>query len=186
MKQGLVFWFTGLSGAGKTTIAEMVQKRLNGQGIKASILDGDDVRSRLHRHLGFSEDEITENNTLIAGLCESEREQAEVVLVPIISPYAVSRARARKQLSPGFFEIFVHAEIPVLEKRDTKGLYAKARNGEMNNLIGYSFGAPYEPPEMPDLVIDTGRAHVDEALDQLSNYILSQMPKRSFLGSPQD
>jgi len=175
VKRGLVFWFTGLSGAGKTTLAESVRDRLNGQDIKTSILDGDDVRNRLHRHLGFSEAEIKENNALIAGLCESERQHADVVLVPIISPYAESRAGARKRLDPGFFEIHVRADIPVLEKRDTKGLYAKARNGEMDNLIGYSDGAPYEPPSAPDLTIDTGLSRVDDALDELSGFILSRL-----------
>jgi len=174
MKRGLVFWFTGLSGAGKTTLAEKVRDRMNEQGIQTSILDGDDVRNRLHRHLGFSEPEIKENNALIAGLCESERKLADVVLVPIISPYAESRAKARERLDPGFFEIYVRANINVLEERDTKGLYANARNGEMDNLIGYSPSAPYQPPETPDLVIDTGSVAIDDALDELTKFVLSR------------
>lgn len=173
MKRGLVFWFTGLSGAGKTTLAESVRERLRGRDIKTSILDGDDVRSRLHRHLGFTETEIKENNALIAGLCEDERRQADVVLVPIISPYRVSRARAREQLSPGFFEIHVRADIPVLEQRDTKGLYKKVRIGKMDNLIGYSPDSPYEPPEIPDLTIDTGESNIDGSLNVLLSFILS-------------
>ena len=177
MKRGFIFWFTGLSGAGKTTLAESVRDQLNAQGIQTSILDGDDVRNRLHRHLGFSEAEIKENNALIAGLCESERKQADVVLVPIISPYAESRAKAREKLSPGFVEVFIKAEIATLEKRDTKGLYAKARKGEMNNLIGYSSGAPYERPENPDLIIDTGRLHIDGAVDRLTEFIRTQIPE---------
>lgn len=174
MKQGLIFWFTGLSGVGKTTIANQVRERLKARGFKVSILDGDDVRNQLHSHLGFSEPEIKENNNLIAGLCERERELADIVLVPIISPYAESRARARQQLSPGFFDIYLFAKISTLEERDTKGFYVKARNGEMENLIGYSPSAPYEPPETSDLVIDTGVVSVDEALNQLTNFILAQ------------
>lgn len=173
MKQGLIFWFSGLSGVGKTTIANLVRKYFKTRGFKVSVIDGDDVRSRLHRHLGFSETEIKENNKLISGLCESEREQADIVLVPIISPFAESRASARQQLSPGFFEIHLFAEISVLENRDTKGFYMKARNGEMENLIGYSPSAPYEPPEAPDLFIDTGIVSVNEALDELTNFILA-------------
>jgi adenylyl-sulfate kinase len=177
MKRGLIFWFTGLSGAGKTTLAERVRDRLTGQGIKISILDGDDVRNRLHRHLGFSEAEIKENNALIAGLCKDERKKADVVLVPIISPYAISRAKAREQLSPGFYEIHIRAEISELEKRDTKGLYAKARKGEMDNLIGYSSGAPYESPKKPDLAIDTGLSYINDAVDQLTNFICCHIPE---------
>jgi len=171
MKRGMVFWLTGLSGAGKSTLAEKVCERLNGQDIKTVILDGDDLRSRLHRHLGFSEEEIKENNALIAGLCEMERKQADVVLVSIISPYAQSRAKARERLSPGFFEIHVHAEIKVLETRDTKGLYAKARKGEMDNLIGYSSGYIYEPPASPDLVLDTSTTAIDESLETFLGFI---------------
>lgn len=177
MSSGLVFWFTGLSGAGKTTLAESVRKRLNEQNVKTSILDGDDVRNRLHRHLGFSEAEIKENNSLIAGLCEEERQKVDVVLVPIISPYRESRAKAREKLSPGFFEIYIHAEIETLEERDTKGMYAKAKNGEMDNLIGYSKGAPYEPPQAADLVLDTSRSHVDEALNYFIEFILQKRLK---------
>jgi len=175
MKQGLIFWFSGLSGVGKTTIADLIRKRLGNQGLKVSVLDGDDVRDRLHRHLGFSEPEIKENNKLIARLCESEREIADIVLVPVISPYAESRMKARQQLSPGFFEIYLFAEISILEDRDTKGLYVKARNGEMKNLIGYSPGAPYEPPETPDFIIDTGIVSVKEAHDELTSFILTQL-----------
>lgn len=174
MSEGLVFWFTGLSGAGKTTLAESVRDHLNGNDVKTTILDGDDVRNRLHKHLGFSEAEIKENNALIAGLCADERQVVDVVLVPIISPYLESRAMARDRLSPGFFEIHIRADIAELEKRDTKGLYAKARNGEMDNLIGYSPESPYEPPTSPDLVIDTGQAHVAEAVSRLSNFIIHQ------------
>ncbi len=177
MKQGLIFWFSGLSGVGKTTVANLVRKRLNKRGFEVTILDGDDVRNRLHSHLGFSESEIKENNKLIAGLCESERERVDIVLVPIISPYAESRAGARQQLSPGFFEIHFFAEISILENRDTKGLYVKARNGEIDNLIGFSPNSPYEPPKTPDMMIDTGIVSINEACKMLTSFILSRVTR---------
>jgi adenylyl-sulfate kinase len=177
MKQGLIFWFSGLSGVGKTTIANLVRKNLNTESFKVSVLDGDDVRDHQNRHLGFSKTDIKENNNIISRLCLRERELADIVLVPIISPYAESRARARKKLSPGFFEIHFFAEISVLESRDTKGLYVKARSGEMENLIGYSLNSPYEPPETPDLFIDTGNISVTEALGDLTDFILSQIAR---------
>ena len=175
MKKGLIFWFSGLSGVGKTTLANLVRTHLNTKSFKVSVIDGDEVRSRLHQHLGFSELEIKENNKLISELCENEREHANIVLVPIISPFAESRAKARQQLSPGFFEIHFFSEISVLEKRDTKGLYLKARMGEMENLIGYSPNTPYEPPEAPDLFIDTGVLSVDESFKVLTNFILARI-----------
>tara|TARA_B100000676_G_scaffold213787_1_gene210187 strand:- start:1507 stop:2040 length:534 start_codon:yes stop_codon:yes gene_type:complete len=177
MKKGLVFWFSGLSGVGKTTVANIVRQRLETSDFKVSVLDGDDIRNRLHRHLGFSDTDIKENNKLIAGLCESERLHADIILVPIISPYVESRADARKQLSPGFFEIHLFAEISILEERDTKGLYAKARNGEIENLIGYSPNSSYEPPEKPDIVINTGLISINKSCDILMNFILSQVGK---------
>ncbi|NQV57281.1 MAG: adenylyl-sulfate kinase, partial [Rhodospirillales bacterium] len=162
--------------------AEKVRDQLNEQGIQTLILDGDDVRNRLHRHLGFSEAEIKENNALIAGLCESERKLVDVVLVPIISPYAESRAKARERLDPGFFEIHVCADIKVLEERDTKGLYAKARNGEMDNLIGYSDQAPYDIPANPDLLIETDTMTVDESVNALTKLVTASI--RSLGQSP--
>ena len=175
MKQGLIFWFSGLSGVGKTTIANLVCKRLRTHGFETSILDGDEVRNRLHRHLGFMESEIKENNKLIAGLCKSERVLADIVLVPIISPYAESRLEARKELSPGFYEIHLFAEISILENRDTKGFYVKSRHGKMENLIGYSPNAPYETPEKPDLIIDTGIISINESCDELISFILARI-----------
>jgi adenylyl-sulfate kinase len=174
MKHGLVFWFTGLSGAGKSTLAELVCKKLDVVDIKTIILDGDDVRNRLHCHLGFTEPEIKENNALISELCESERIKNDVILVPIISPYRVSRGCARKKLSPGFYEIYVHADISELERRDTKNFYLMARNGEMDNLIGYSPNAPYEEPKAPNLLIDTGEKCINDAVFQLTEFILAR------------
>lgn len=155
MRRGLVFWFTGLSGAGKSTVAGAVRDRLVADGRSVLILDGDDVRARFHRHLGFSEDDIRENNRLIAGLCAERRVDHDAILVPVIAPFAESRAAARAALAPGFYEIYCTAGLQVVAKRDPKGLYAKARSGAIANLIGYSPGTRYDVPANPDLRLDT-------------------------------
>jgi adenylyl-sulfate kinase len=183
MTDGLVFWFTGLSGAGKTTLANGCKERLISQGLKTAILDGDDVRRRLHRHLGFTEPEIKENNRLVCKLCETERQMADIVLVPIISPYRESRELARRILSPGFYEIYLHADIKELERRDTKLLYAQARSGEIDNLIGYSDKAPYELAEAPDWSADTGQEPTDETVSRLMNFILARWSEYSYFTS---
>jgi len=154
--RAIVFWFTGLSGAGKSTLAESLRRSLAEEGRKVLILDGDDVRNRLHRHLGFTPEDIRENNALIAGLCEDNRGRYDFILVPIISPYRESRAAARQRLAPDFHEICITANIQILHDRDTKGLYQAARRNEIDNLIGVSQASPYDIPEAADLVIDTG------------------------------
>lgn len=154
-QRAIVFWFTGLSGAGKSTLANGLRDALVAAGRRVLILDGDDVRNRLHRHLGFSPEDIRLNNQLIAGLCAENRTDFDFILVPIISPYRDSRAAARSLLEPGFHEIFVSASLDVLHDRDTKGLYAAARRNEIGNLIGVSPGSPYDIPDAADLVIDT-------------------------------
>jgi adenylylsulfate kinase len=161
-KDGLTVWFTGLSGAGKTSISCLVQEALEKDGFRILVLDGDDVRSRLHRSLGFSEADIIENNYLISKICFDERSLYDVIMVPIISPYRTSRAAASKLLSPNFIEVYVYADIPVLEQRDTKGLYAAAKNNKIDNLIGYSTGAPFEPPLSADIILETNHKTTDE------------------------
>lgn len=154
--RAIVLWFTGLSGAGKSTLAENLRRSLADEGRKVLILDGDDVRNRLHRHLGFTPEDIRENNALIAGLCEENRGNFDFILVPIISPYRESRAAARQRLAPDFHEIHVTANLQVLHDRDTKGLYQAARRNEIDNLIGVSPASPYDLPDAAELVIDTG------------------------------
>ena len=171
MKQGAIIWFTGLSGAGKTTIAEAVRRRLEAEGLTVSVIDGDTVRERLHRHLGFTEADIRENNRLIAGLCARERTQCDVVLVPIISPFAESRAAARAMLGRGFHEVYVKADLATVAARDTKGLYAKARGGEIDNLIGVSPDARYEAPAAPDLILDTTAGDPEECARRLHDFV---------------
>ena len=175
MTNAPVFWFTGLSGAGKSTIAAAVKQRLEAAGHRVMILDGDDVRTRLNRHLGFSADDIRQNNEIIAGLCAEHRGACDAVLVPIISPFRRSRAAARARLSPGFYEVYIKVDIDIVVRRDVKGLYAKARRGEIENMIGFSPDAPYQPPEAADLVIDTGDGDTATAIDKMYGFIRGRL-----------
>jgi adenylylsulfate kinase len=168
--RAIIFWFTGLSGAGKSTLANGLRDALAGEGRRVLILDGDDVRNRLHRHLGFSPEDIRLNNELIAGLCEENRSDHDFILVPIISPYLDSRAAARRRLEPGFHEIHVTASLAVLHDRDTKGLYAAASRSEIDNLIGVSPSSPYDVPAKADLVIDTGNEPREQSAARLLDF----------------
>src|SRR4030042_3603388 len=148
MKKGLVFWFTGLSGSGKTTVATSVKPLLESCCYSVLVLDGDDVRKHRHIHLGFTEEDIKQNNALIAELCRACRQNHEVILVPIISPYESSRKQARALLGDGFFEIYFSVDLETVIRRDVKGLYSKAKRNEITNLIGFSPGNVYEPPRI--------------------------------------
>ncbi|NQU61390.1 MAG: adenylyl-sulfate kinase [Rhodospirillales bacterium] len=174
-KPGGVIWFTGLSGAGKSTIADGVREQLTKDGLDVLTLDGDDVRRRFHRHLGFSEPEVKENNMLIAEICAEQRGLYDVILVPIISPYGESRRDAREKLGPGFFEIFCNADLDTVVGRDVKGLYAKAAGGEMDGMIGFSSGSVYEPPQSPDLELDTAHQSPEDAVGTLYAFIRSRL-----------
>jgi len=174
-RNALVCWFTGLSGAGKSSVAEETRRRLVANGLAVLILDGDWVREKMHRHLGFSRSEIAENNRLIAEYCAKNRDRHDVILVPIISPYESSRQNARNLLMPNFHVIYCAADLGVVAKRDTKGLYEKAARGDIDNLIGFSPKSPYEPPPAPDLRLDTGSASLKSAVDSLVGYIHAHM-----------
>ena len=135
MKQAKIFWFTGLSGAGKTTVADGVKSKLEAQGYKVFVLDGDQVRQKYTLPLGFSPEEIRLNNSLIARACKEQRNAYDVILVPIISPYRESRQKARELLEAGFYEIYFSASLECVVRRDVKGLYRKAKDGQIENLI---------------------------------------------------
>ena len=166
-----VYWFTGLSGSGKTTISEGTKTRLEADDITVLIIDGDNIRTEFHGHLGFSEADIKTNNELISGLCESRRSEYDVILVPIISPYIASRKKARARLGSGFFEVYCNASLETVVKRDVKGLYAMASRDEIPDMIGYSPKSVYEPPENPDFVLDSGKASAEVSIEAFHKFV---------------
>ena len=166
-----VAWFTGLSGSGKTTIANRTSEKLTNSGYQVKTLDGDIVRTQLHRQLGFSRADIEENNRLICGLCKDSVTEFDVILVPIISPFRASRKAASEVLGDAFEEVYVYASLPEVIRRDPKGLYEKERHGQMPGLIGIAEDVPYEPPECPGLLLDTESHDAEACSDQLVEYL---------------
>jgi adenylyl-sulfate kinase len=167
---GTVLWFTGLSGAGKSTIAQALADALRRRQKTVEILDGDAVRERIHTHLGFSEADIKENNRLVAGFAKESATTHDFVLVPIISPFSESRALAREIVGPGFSEIYVASSHETRAARDPKGLYKKMAAGELQDFIGYG-GVPYEAPEHPDLTILTDSTPLAQSVEQVLHYL---------------
>jgi len=175
MNNGLVFWFTGLSGSGKTTVATGVNRLLESEGYSVLIIDGDDVRRELNTHLGFTEKDIKKNNTLIVDLCRAHRNDYDILLVPVIAPYKSSRKQARAILGDGFFEIYFSADLDTVIKRDVKGLYSKAKRDEIHDLIGYSPGNVYESPQSPDFVVNSGCDSVEKSVAEFHEFIVSKL-----------
>ena len=170
---GKVLWFTGLSGSGKSTIANLFKEKLEAIGKKVKIFDGDDVRNTLHKHLGFTPEDIKENNRLIAGLCKAEMENYDFILVPIISPFKESRLNVRKELGKDFIEVYIKCSLEECVRRDVKGLYKKAFSGEIKNFIGVDSSVPYEIPENPHLILNTEKEALERAVNKLLNLVLN-------------
>jgi bifunctional enzyme CysN/CysC len=165
-----VLWFTGLSGAGKSTIANLVEKRLFGAGRHTYLLDGDNVRHGLCRDLGFSDADRVENIRRVGEVARLMTDAGLIVLVSFISPFRAERRLARSLLASGeFFEIYIDTPLEEAEKRDTKGLYRKARAGEIHNFTGID--SPYEPPENPEVHIDTRTTSAEQAAEQIIAYL---------------
>ena len=173
---GGVVWLTGLSGAGKSTLATALESRLFARGWQATVLDGDSLRTGLGRDLGFSTEDRAENVRRAAEVARLFAEAGLIAIVALISPERWHRALAGDVIGDGFREIFVKADLAICEQRDPKGLYAKARRGEIQGFTGVS--APYEEPETPDLTIDTGAMPRDAAIDLLESFAIT-----SFAGS---
>jgi bifunctional enzyme CysN/CysC len=165
-QKACVLWFTGLSGAGKSTIANLVEKKLFGMGRHTYLLDGDNIRHGLNRDLGFTDADRVENIRRVGEVARLMTDAGLIVLVSFISPFRSERQLARSLLAEGeFFEIFVDTSLAVAEARDPKGLYAKARAGKIRNFTGID--SPYEPPENPEIRIDTGRVDAEQAAEQV-------------------
>jgi adenylylsulfate kinase len=169
--RGGILWFTGLSGSGKSTLANAVDHRLHERGVSSYVLDGDNVRHGLNGDLGFSPEDRAENIRRIGEVAKLFADAGTLVLTAFISPYRADRDRIRETAARegDFVEVFVHAPLDVCEDRDPKGLYAKARKGEIPEFTGIS--APYEEPQSPELVIDTSTATLDECADRVLSFL---------------
>jgi bifunctional enzyme CysN/CysC len=178
-QQACVLWFTGLSGSGKSTIANLVEKRLFALGKHSTMLDGDNVRHGLNRDLGFTATDRVENIRRVGEVARLMADAGLIVLTSFISPFRSERQMARDLLPAGeFLEIFIDTPLDIAEARDPKGLYKKARRGEIKNFTGIS--SPYEAPENPEIRIDTTRMTSDEAAD----LIIAALEERGLLRSP--
>ncbi|HZW15550.1 MAG TPA: adenylyl-sulfate kinase [Brevundimonas sp.] len=170
----LVLWFTGLSGAGKSTIANLVDKRLFADGRHTFLLDGDNVRHGLNQDLGFTDADRVENIRRITEVARLMADAGLIVLVSAISPFAAERRMARERMAPGeFVEIFVDAPLEVVEARDIKGLYRKARAGQLRNFTGID--SPYERPDRPDIHIDAAALTPEHACERIIEAIRDRL-----------
>jgi adenylylsulfate kinase len=175
-QRGCTIWLTGLSGSGKSTIAVAAEKALKDLGRLTYILDGDNIRMGLNSNLGFSPDDRTENIRRIGEVSKLFTDAGIIVFSSFISPYRADRDAIREIMGDGdFVEVWVDASVETCEGRDVKGLYKKARAGEIPEFTGIS--APYEEPTKPELVLDTNRLSVDESVAQ----VLSFLQKNGYL-----
>jgi adenylylsulfate kinase len=164
--RGAIIWFTGLSGAGKSTLAHAVEEQLYQMGCRTYVLDGDNVRHGLCGDLGFSDADRVENIRRIGEMSKLFMEAGVIVLTAFISPFHADRDKVRAMVQPGeFVEIFCQCPIEVCEQRDVKGLYKKARAGEIGQFTGIS--SPYEEPARPELIVDTSILSLEEGVQQV-------------------
>jgi len=165
LAEGLTVWLTGLPSAGKTTLAHALEKRLLGDGHRVEVLDGDVMRTRLTRGLGFTREDRDENIRRIGFVAHLLSRNGVVVVVPVISPYRDVRDEIRELHAGRFFEVHVATPVEICSQRDVKGLYARQRAGELSGLTGVD--DPYEAPLSPELVIHTEHSTLDESVEAL-------------------
>ncbi|HSI81385.1 MAG TPA: adenylyl-sulfate kinase [Solirubrobacterales bacterium] len=168
-EKGFCLWFTGLSGAGKTTITAILVDELRNRGSKLEILDGDIVRENLSKGLGFSKEDRDTNIRRIAFVADLLSRNGVPVITAAISPYREIRNEARELMNSRFIEAYVKASVEECERRDVKGLYAKARAGEIKEFTGVS--DPYEPPENPELTLETEHQTPEQSAQQILDYL---------------
>ncbi|WP_338431399.1 adenylyl-sulfate kinase [Synechococcus elongatus] len=171
--RGVILWFTGLSGSGKSTLAHAVEAQLFERGCRTFVLDGDNVRHGLCADLGFSDRDRQENIRRIGEVAKLFTEAGVITLAAFVSPFRADRDRVRALVADGeYIEVYCQASLDVCEQRDVKGLYAKARAGQIPEFTGIS--SPYEAPEAAELKIDTGSRSLDDCVAQVLNYLVQQ------------
>ncbi|WP_214481984.1 adenylyl-sulfate kinase [Bacillus sp. SM2101] len=165
-----VLWFTGLSGSGKSTLANAVEVKLHETSVRTYVLDGDNIRHGLNKDLGFSENDRKENIRRIGEVSKLFTDSGQIVLTAFISPFREDRNSVRELFSNHeFIEVYVKCPLEVCETRDPKGLYDKARKGEIPEFTGIS--SPYEPPEQPELIIESNKLSIEQSVEQVINYL---------------
>ena len=170
-QRGMMLWFTGLSGSGKSTVAIALERELHSRGLLCRILDGDNIRSGINNNLGFSAEDRVENIRRIAEVGRLFVDTGIITIAAFISPNNQLREMAAEIIGKDdFVEVFVSTPLEECEKRDVKGLYAKARRGEIKNFTGIS--APFEAPEHPEITLDTSKLPVEESVKILLDYVL--------------
>lgn len=169
--RGAIVWFTGLSGAGKSTLAHAVEEHLHQMGCRTFVLDGDNVRHGLCGDLGFSAADRAENIRRVGEVAKLFMEAGVIVLTAFISPFREDRNKVRAMVQPGeFIEIYCQCPVEVCEQRDTKGLYKKARAGEIGQFTGIS--SPYQVPDTPELVVNTSERSLNDCVQQVATEVL--------------
>lgn len=176
-QRGIMIWFTGLSGSGKSTVAMGVERELHAQGILCRILDGDNVRAGINNNLGFSAEDRIENIRRIAEIGKLFVQTGVVTLACFVSPTNDIRQMAREIVGKeDFLEVYISTPIEECERRDVKGLYARARKGEVKNFTGIS--APFEAPVSPDIAIDTSKIPLEESVKTLTDLIIKRVKQQ--------
>ena len=172
--EGGVFWFTGLSGSGKSTLANALERKLFDEGYNVYMLDADNVRNGLNANLGFSEEDRKENIRRAGEVSTLFSQAGFLVLSAFISPFSKERRKIAKMHNQNFYQVYLSADLATCEKRDPKGLYEKARLGEILDFTGID--SPYEVPKNSNLVIDTKNLSIDESVEKLFHFIMNKMP----------
>ncbi len=169
---GFILWFTGLSGSGKSTLAEFLTPTLLERGVKIEVLDGDVVRTNLSKGLGFSKEDRDTNIRRIGFVANLLARNGCGAITAAISPYTAIRDECREMCEGRFVEVYVEAPLEVVEERDTKGLYKKARSGEIKNFTGVS--DPYEAPENAEVTVHTGSESIEDSANRILDYLVEQ------------
>jgi len=173
-QHAMLIWFTGLSGSGKSTLAVQLEAQLHARGFKTYLLDGDNIRAGLNKDLTFTDEGRVENIRRIGEVAKLMLDAGVIVLSAFISPFQSDRDQVRSIIgSQHYVEVFVNAPLEVCEQRDVKGLYKKARAGEVKNFTGIN--SPYEVPQHPDVVVETGNLSVEESISRLMNFIAPKL-----------